>query len=1357
MEVSQEVYIWLNASDIVKKINPSPLGIYHLNEEDSENLEFGLTFGPILRRTIKLLQDVDKKSVPKSKLDLLKQSKTAASKKFNWKIISGILDDLKIFTLAEEIELIKTGSMENLEHLLESILRYEQELLTKLETSSQSVSSINSEAPIKVFPKSKKKNGELIIESISGDIPLETTESCLEFLLVTFCKLFALRPKQAAGLLTQSGKYLAYTLSHGLKGKHDAIVAWYQSVYANSYKLLQLMSKESQEGGVSLVLTSVHFGLYSKSIETVLWCSRVLTKLGTELQSKNFPSNLNFNPWIWFANYGFKACLSACRKFGSYVKGSVASVIIIFAKGYFSDLLRNVMQEIVPEIIQYIATVHEFFPLFCEIKSVKDELISSGTIEYFLSLSIQEAENIKLQADERMTSIHFLCDIWILVPTVVENLETISNQAISILERVSRDKSSILKIGCLGKMFQMLAQFAQVHNVYAPVIYKILTFSLIENYGEEMIKEFIIYNFIHLIEEIPEIPIKIVVEPLVKHLKISGELNLNISDLTFLSIISQHEKLNLKIALQLMDSLAKLYTVHLHVCDLLGDIFLTLCERFIALEPVHKYLRILIEVFLKNLSKDAKHLKDNNLNLAIMELIAGCIRINCEKLNQSIKFVFCDILVDNSSQAFSEWIMSILSLIGDPMEIIEDYKHKLIELVPSPAENIKSKISGKFKPNAGEDLNHTKESHSPKIEKPKQNNSYKENYESGKAKNQKKSLRKQIEKKIIVEKKEEQQKHLHEFKLLVEILPDDMELIKVAEKSHHKLLERVFKKYSIAHQKAVKTNTFADMTETVTHISDTEIHKLLKDLSLGHLSISQSTFVEFSREFNIYKNKQKSTLDFNEFQDFLVHLSLVIYSEPPHDYSLYPAVIPFMHLLKTLEFIENDYKLLIAPTISPQKVPNINYFNEQLTKNPDFELPKGYKKHHIKDVKICFSVPSNLGVSESFSNCIEIFDDILHSCLGVHFLEPVPIIVQIFKAFPDHTPSVPKSRNTSEDFSIESLHKPKIVNKVIEVKKIAKEVQERVEIEKEKKRLLRVQVVKSTIQKTLQDKLIKDLEAKKKAEDDEAKKKNLIKRLEAKFEKDRKMRLEEIEKWKKAKEEEQKIKEIKEKERIDKEREARLKKRDEFIEVEKQRIRNLSQEIIEKRKSVAKIEVVSKSRLEKKKLKKLEEHKKELDKVRKMKEDQESKEKEFQNEYNDQAIQNIIKIYEKSFELVYAHYCNAKYLPNSDESLRDSIMSFTDFYKFATIFKIVPDLLSQQDARKLFISVMKNHVGSSINFDSFKMLCYKISKLYPKSESVSTVAESLTNFLAHLELPKDINAARDMLRRKETKKYLINN
>lgn len=68
-------------------------------------------------------------------------------------------------------------------------------------------------------------DGALFIESIDAEKPLEKSDSCLEFLLISFCKHFALKPKQAAGLLTQGGKYLTHVIAKGLRGKHQPIVS----------------------------------------------------------------------------------------------------------------------------------------------------------------------------------------------------------------------------------------------------------------------------------------------------------------------------------------------------------------------------------------------------------------------------------------------------------------------------------------------------------------------------------------------------------------------------------------------------------------------------------------------------------------------------------------------------------------------------------------------------------------------------------------------------------------------------------------------------------------------------------------------------------------------------------------------------------------------------------------------------------------------------------------------------------------------------------------------------------------------------------------------------------------------------
>ncbi len=56
--------------------------------------------------------------------------------------------------------------------------------------------------------------------------PSETT-NCLEFLLTTLCRVMELKPKQAAGLLTNNNKYLAVAVVKGFKGDFKPIINWY--------------------------------------------------------------------------------------------------------------------------------------------------------------------------------------------------------------------------------------------------------------------------------------------------------------------------------------------------------------------------------------------------------------------------------------------------------------------------------------------------------------------------------------------------------------------------------------------------------------------------------------------------------------------------------------------------------------------------------------------------------------------------------------------------------------------------------------------------------------------------------------------------------------------------------------------------------------------------------------------------------------------------------------------------------------------------------------------------------------------------------------------------------------------------
>lgn len=120
------------------------------------------------------------------------------------------------------------------------------------------------------------------IDNIDPNKPLFEVDSCLEYLIVGFCKNFDLKPKQSAGLLTQGYKFLAHIIVKGLKGNFEPVLVWYQDVYSNTERLTELILNESDEGSINFILSALKPGLLSKDTEIVQWAMRVFSKLALE-------------------------------------------------------------------------------------------------------------------------------------------------------------------------------------------------------------------------------------------------------------------------------------------------------------------------------------------------------------------------------------------------------------------------------------------------------------------------------------------------------------------------------------------------------------------------------------------------------------------------------------------------------------------------------------------------------------------------------------------------------------------------------------------------------------------------------------------------------------------------------------------------------------------------------------------------------------------------------------------------------------------------------------------------------------------------------------------------------------------
>ena len=70
-------------------------------------------------------------------------------------------------------------------------------------------------------------------------------------------------------------------------------------------------------------------------------------------------------------------------------------------------------------------------------------------------------------------------------------------------------------------MFRIMENFAVIRHPHAPIIYKTLTFILVEFYWENDMRDMLLRHFIFLFKKLETIPVAILCEPLLKQVQIS--------------------------------------------------------------------------------------------------------------------------------------------------------------------------------------------------------------------------------------------------------------------------------------------------------------------------------------------------------------------------------------------------------------------------------------------------------------------------------------------------------------------------------------------------------------------------------------------------------------------------------------------------------------------------------------------------------------------------------------------------------------------------------------------------------------------------------------------------------------------
>ena len=125
--------------------------------------------------------------------------------------------------------------------------------------------------------------------------------------------------------------------------------------------------------------------------------------------------------------------------------------------------------------------------------------------------------------DLREASLTLLTTLWSAFPDEIEVKGEDCRQAVSVLKRGARDVERATQIHALACLFQLLHAFINAANAFSPVVYKTIVFMLIEHMRNDVVRDFITAELKVALDTHSNIPVGILVDPVVKQTSPGGQ------------------------------------------------------------------------------------------------------------------------------------------------------------------------------------------------------------------------------------------------------------------------------------------------------------------------------------------------------------------------------------------------------------------------------------------------------------------------------------------------------------------------------------------------------------------------------------------------------------------------------------------------------------------------------------------------------------------------------------------------------------------------------------------------------------------------------------------------------------------
>ena len=180
----------------------------------------------------------------------------------------------------------------------------------------------------------------------------------------------------------------------------------------------------------------------------------------------------------------------------------------------------------------------------------REAMVKEGTPGSMLLSALQCAEGPE---DLREVSLTLLTTLWSAFPDEIEIKGEECRQVINCLKKAARAPDPGTQIHSLACMFQLLHSFITASNAFSPVVYKTIVFMLIEHMRNDPVRDFISAELKLALDNHANIPVGILVDPVVKQCSPGGQHpGLKRVDFQLMAAMAEHARLEARPALHLL-------------------------------------------------------------------------------------------------------------------------------------------------------------------------------------------------------------------------------------------------------------------------------------------------------------------------------------------------------------------------------------------------------------------------------------------------------------------------------------------------------------------------------------------------------------------------------------------------------------------------------------------------------------------------------------------------------------------------------------------------------------------------------------------------------------------------------------